>query len=112
MDPYQPWVAASSLSPCRIWAYAGCRSSRLGGCTLIPPSRWWSLKPFDMSADLPFPVSIVLLVLVLVDGRLMLRVEEDSMATTQIAMRRVSRTVEATEKKGVYKSFIYAFVKA
>src|SRR5271155_2707733 len=38
IDPYQPCWAASSLSPCKVCAYDGCKSSRLGGCTLMTPA--------------------------------------------------------------------------
>lgn len=62
MDPYQPCEPASSLSPCNVCAYAGWRSSRRGGCTLImllaaPPGFVGRNPPLTLGGVTVLPLS-------------------------------------------------------
>ena len=67
-----------------------------------------------MSADLPLPVSIALM-LMFVDGRVILRIEEEFIATSQVPMRQtvgrytgVDSSEKSKEDRRFYKKVVLA----
>lgn len=87
MAPYHP--CTSSVSKTRVCAYEGCRSSRLGGCTLtIPlfvgrnptaPLKAAAVALLSPSAFARFGASILLVANEAAEGRIRLLVD-DSLA--------------------------------